>query len=127
MKLLRTALAAALAAAASLAHALTIVPYNADTVAKAMKQGAPVVLHFRADWCPTCRVQDKVLQQLKAEPGLDVTVFDVNYDKSAELKKQLGVEVQSTFIAYHGNTERTRSAGKIEAGEIKSVLQAALR
>ena len=36
------------------------------------KAGQPVALHFRADWCPTCRAQDKALQSLKAEKGLDL-------------------------------------------------------
>ncbi len=62
----------------------------------------PVALHFRADGCPTCRAQDKVLETPKAEPGLDVTVLEVNYDTEKDLKDQFGVRTQSTLVLLRG-------------------------
>jgi thiol:disulfide interchange protein len=132
MNLLRRFLLAAIAvSAASLAApalALDVQPYTPAALAQAQSAGKPVVLHFHADWCPTCRAQDKSLDALKAMPAekLDVTVLRVDYDKETELKRQLKVRTQSTFIAYHGATERARLVGGTSVDEVRGLLKAAL-
>ena len=55
MKTAKLLAALALSAAASLAFALDIQPYAAETLAAKQKAGEAVALHFHADWCPTCR------------------------------------------------------------------------
>ena len=70
----------------------------------------PVALHFRADGCPTCRAQDKVLETPKAEPGLDVTVLEFNCDTEKNLKGQFGVRTQSTLVLLQGPTERAAAS-----------------
>jgi thiol-disulfide isomerase/thioredoxin len=80
MKFARVIVSTLLVVGASMAHALDTKPYTADALAAAEKAGHPVALFFHADWCPTCRAQDKVLQSLKAEKGLDLTVLVANYD-----------------------------------------------
>ena len=50
---------------AASAFALEIKPYSADTFAQIQKSGAGVALHFHADWCPTCRAQEKVFNGWK--------------------------------------------------------------
>jgi thiol-disulfide isomerase/thioredoxin len=59
-----------------------------------------VTLHFRADWCPTCRARAKSLEVLKADPDLKLTVLSVDYDKEADLKKQLNIRNQSTLAQF---------------------------
>jgi thioredoxin 1 len=112
--------------ASSLVHALTLAPYSPEVLAKAQAAGEPVALHFHADWCPTCRAQDKVLESLKAEPNLEVLVLKVDFDKETALKKQLKVRAQSTFIVYRGATEKTRQTGETSADGIRAILRAAL-
>lgn len=57
-----------------------------------------VVLFFRASWCPTCVALDKDIKaNLKAIPE-SLTILDVNYDNSSELKKKYGVTYQHTFV-----------------------------
>lgn len=111
---------------ASLAQALTIAPYSADALAKAQAAGQPVALHFHAGWCPTCRAQDKALQTLQAEPGLDLQILTVDYDKETALKRQLKVQTQSTFIVYKGAAEKARDAGHTGADELRALLKKAL-
>jgi thioredoxin 1 len=118
------ALAAGLTALA--AHALEIKPYSAEALQAAQATGQPVAVHFRADWCPTCRVQDKSLAQLKAEKGLDITVLAVDYDKEKDLKRAMNVRAQSTLIVFKGKEERARLAGETEADKLRAALKAAL-
>lgn len=112
--------------ASSWAQALTVAPYQAATLAKLQAAGQPVALHFHADWCPTCRAQDKALQSLKADTALDIAVLTVDYDTELALKKQLKVLGQSTFVVFRGTVEKKRVMGETTPDGIRTVLRAAL-
>ena len=126
MKFARFIVSALLVAAASMAHALEVKPYSAQTLADAEKAGQPVALHFHADWCPTCRAQDKTLESMKSEKGLDLTILTVNYDTEKDLKKRFNVRTQSTMVVLKGTKEVARLAGDTSADSIRGVLKAAL-
>ena len=122
----RLALAASLLLAATLSQALTVTPYTPAALAAVQKSGEPLVLHFHAPWCPTCRAQDKAFDALKADPSLKVTLMEVDYDTEKALEKQLKVTAQSTLIVYRGPTERSRSTGETDPAKLKRTLQSAL-
>ena len=122
----RLALAAPLLLAATLSHALTVTPYTPAALAAAQKAGEPLVLHFHASWCPTCRAQDKAFEALKSVPSLKLTLMEVDYDAEKALEKQMKVTAQSTLIVFHGATERGRSTGETDPARLKSTLQGAL-
>lgn len=110
----------------SWSYALTVAPYSAEAFAKLQTAGEAVTLHFRADWCPTCRAQDKSLEVLKADPDLKLTVLAVDYDKETELKKQLNVRNQSTFVVYRGKVETGRQIGVTSPEAIRKALGSSL-
>ena len=126
MTLTRLIVSALLFVGASMAHALEIKPYTSDALAAAEKAGQPVALHFHADWCPTCRAQDKALQSLKAEKGLDITVLTVNYDTEKDMKRRFKVNAQSTFIVLKGQKESARLVGDTSSLNILTALKSAL-
>jgi thiol-disulfide isomerase/thioredoxin len=126
MTLTRLIVSALLLVGASMAHALEIKPYTSDALAAAEKAGQPVALHFHADWCPTCRAQDKALQSLKAEKGLDITVLTVNYDTEKDMKRRFKVNAQSTFIVLKGQKESARLVGDTSPLNILTALKSAL-
>ena len=126
MKLAHLVFCTLLASAAAMAHALDIKPYSPAALAEAQKADKPVALHFRADWCPTCRAQDKVLESLRSEPGLDLTVLAVNYDTEKELKKQFNIRTQSTLVLLHGQKESGRSIGDTTQAGLRAALKSAL-
>jgi len=71
--------------------------YNASKIAMA-SANHDVVLFFRASWCPTCIAVDKDIKaNLKAIPE-SLTILDVDYDNSTDLKKKYGVTYQHTFV-----------------------------
>jgi thiol-disulfide isomerase/thioredoxin len=123
---IRTFAATALFAAATVAQALTITPYSAPALAAAQQAGQPVAVHFHADWCPTCKQQEKSLAQLKTEPGLDITVLVANYDQEKELRKTMKVRTQSTMVVFKGSEERARLAGDTAPDKIRAALKAGL-
>ncbi len=70
--------------------------YSPEKLALAEK--GDVVLFFRASWCPTCRSLDADIKaHLDAIPE-GVTILDVDYDQSTELKKKYGVTMQHTLV-----------------------------
>ena len=114
-----------LLSASATAFALDIKPYTAQALSAEQQAGKPVTLHFHADWCPTCRAQDKVLQQWKGDASVPGTLLVVDYDKEKELKKQLGVRTQSTLIAYLGSVEKARLAGETDTEKLRTALLSA--
>lgn len=126
MSVARFIVSALLVGAVSLAQAFEVKPYSADALAAAEKAGQPVALHFHADWCPTCRAQDKALESMKGEKGLDLTILTVNYDTEKELKKRFNVRTQSTMVVLKGTKEVARLAGDTSADGIRGALKAAL-
>ena len=57
-----------------------------------------VVLFFRASWCPTCKAVDADIKAHLKEIPASLTILDVNYDNSTDLKKKYGVTYQHTFV-----------------------------
>ncbi|OIN93640.1 MAG: thiol reductase thioredoxin [Comamonadaceae bacterium CG1_02_60_18] len=115
-----------LAVSAMAAQALDIQPYSATALSQAQKANQPVALHFHADWCPTCRAQSQVLQGLKSEAGLDITVLVVNYDTEKDLKRRFNVRAQSTLVVLRGDKETYRVVGDTSPGGIRGALKSAL-
>lgn len=85
-----------------------------------------MALHFHADWCPTCRAQAQVLERLKDEPGLDITVLVADYDKESALKKAHKVRTRSVLISFRGKVEKARQTGGTSPQDIRAILRTAL-
>lgn len=126
MNFARLITATVLVAGCAWAQALEIKPYTDVALADAQKANQPIAVHFRADWCPTCRAQDKVLQSLKEEKGLDLTVLTANYDTEKALKRRFKINAQSTLVVLKGEKEAARLVGDTSVEGIRSALKAAL-
>lgn len=127
MKLARLLICASfLATAAAQAFALDVQPYTPQALAALQKADKPVARHFHADWCPTCRAQDKSIALLKDDPGLDITLLTVNDDTEKALKQAYKVRTQSTLVVLHGTRETARLVGDTSAVNIRAALKSAL-
>lgn len=126
MKLLKLCAIGLLAGAATLSQALELRPYSAPAFAQAQNAGQPVAVLFHADWCPTCRAQEKTLNSMKGESGLALTVFLANYDTEKDLKRQFGIRSQSTLVAMRGQKITARVIGDASPEGLRSALKSAL-
>jgi len=71
--------------------------YEASKIAMASATH-DVVLFFRASWCPMCRALNAdITAHLKDIPA-NLTILDVDYDNSVDLKKKYGVTYQHTLV-----------------------------
>ncbi len=71
--------------------------YLAESVAMA-SDTHDVVLFFRASWCPTCRALDSDINLNSKMIPASLSILDVDYDKSTDLKKKYSVTYQHTFV-----------------------------
>jgi thiol-disulfide isomerase/thioredoxin len=103
------------------------VPFNQARFDAALARGTPVIVHFGADWCPTCKAQKPVVQELLRQPKLQsVTLFEANYDTETALKKRLSVTQQSTFVVFKAGREVVRSTGQTQPPVLQALFDKAL-
>ncbi len=103
------------------------VPFTQAQYMEAVAAGKPVVVYLHADWCPTCRAQQPIVDRLSKDAHFkDVTIFVADFDKETALEKSLGVSQQSTFVVFKQGHEVTRSTGQTSDAAIRAVLEQAL-
>lgn len=93
----------------------------------AIKSGKTTVVDFHASWCPTCKKQEPILNEIVAMKGYDnVVAFKADYDQETDLKKSLNVSKQSTVIVFKGGKEVGRSTGATSKDELKKLIDMGL-
>lgn len=70
--------------------------YSADKLTRA--DSGDVVLFFKASWCPTCQVADADIKANRGNIPANLSILEVDYDSSQDLKKKYGVIYQHTFV-----------------------------
>jgi thiol-disulfide isomerase/thioredoxin len=85
-----------------------------------------VAVHFHADWCTTCKQQEKSFAQLKGDKNLDMVLLVADYDKEKDLRRSMKVRSQSTLVVFRGKAEKARLGGDTEPAKLRQALQAAL-
>jgi len=116
-----------LLAVPGLARALDIQPYTATALQQAQAAGKPLAVQFHADWCPTCKAQEKAFSGLRGDPQLKgITLLVANYDTERELKKAMNVRSQSVVVVFKGSKETARIGGETKPEKIKAALVTAL-
>ena len=122
------AFAVGAAALAGVAHAAPVQPFSDAAFHAAQAQGRSILVDVHADWCPTCRAQDPTIQRLAASPAFaKLVILKLDYDSQVKEERALGVNHQSTLIAFRGGSETGRSVGVTDPGGITSLAQTTLR
>jgi thioredoxin-like negative regulator of GroEL len=124
-----TVLTAALVTAGlfSSAWANTAVPFLAEGFEAAQASGSPILVEIHADWCPTCKDQQPILDRVTADPKFkDLKVFRVDFDAMKPAVKQFGAQMQSTLIVFKGAAQQGRSVGDTKQASIAALLDKSL-
>lgn len=132
----RTFLAATLAAAAApamtLAGGMTTVDYSdADPITRALAAGKTVFVDYAADWCSTCKAQERAINALRSgNPAYDENIVFVRVDwddfGSAPVTTERNIPRRSTLIVLKGDAELGRIVAGTGSDQIKGLLDTAL-
>ena len=103
------------------------IPFEQANFDLLLKQGAPVVLHIHATWCPTCKAQQAVLDELMPMSEFKgLSVLRADFDNETKLLRTYKVRNQSTFVVFRNGKEVTRSTGETDKARIAELLKKAL-
>jgi thioredoxin 1 len=102
-------------------------PYHKAQFDEQVASGKPTVVYLHATWCPTCKIQQPIVDRLSSDAEFkSLTVFEADYDKEVALKKSLRITQQSTFVVFKGGHEVARSTGETTEPAIRKMFEAAL-
>ncbi len=83
--------------------------------------GKSVLIDVTAPWCPTCKQQRPIVQEIEKErPSL--VVYEVDFDTAKDVLKRFRVQYQSTLIMFRGASEVGRSTGETDPARIRALV-----
>ncbi|MGH1576645.1 thioredoxin family protein [Planktotalea sp.] len=105
--------------------------YTPGLAKKHLDAGATVFLDFKADWCGTCRAQERVLTNLKQQNGAyekNIVFINVDWDTygTSQMVDRLKIPRRSTLVALKGKTEIGRIVADTSERNIKKLMDSAL-
>ncbi|HEX5337963.1 MAG TPA: thioredoxin family protein [Gallionella sp.] len=102
-------------------------PYTQDKLDALNKSGKPALVFIHADWCPTCRAQDAVLETLLPTGEFKaITTLRVDFDKQKSVVNAFGARYQSTLIVFKSGHEVARVTGETDRERIADLLRKAV-
>jgi thiol-disulfide isomerase/thioredoxin len=111
----------------SSAWADATVAFSEEAFKAAQASGSPILVEIHASWCPTCKAQKPILDQLTSAPKFkDLKIFRVDFDAQKPAVKAFKAQMQSTLIVFKGATEEGRSVGDTKQASIAALLDKSL-
>ncbi|MBY4894390.1 thiol reductase thioredoxin [Jannaschia sp. EhC01] len=126
--LILSAAALALAPVTAMAE---MIAYSPGTAEAAINAGDTVFVDFAADWCSTCRSQERTINALRdANPAYDanITFYRVDWDQygSGDLATSLNVPRRSTLVMFRDGVEVGRVVAGTREADIRALLDTGL-
>ena len=100
--------AAALLVFSVVSHAAEL--FDDQSFKQAQAAGKTILVDVTASWCPTCRQQRPIVEQIEKEKP-NLVVYEVDFDTAKDTLKRFRVQQQSTLIVFKGSKEVGRSTG----------------
>lgn len=103
------------------------IPYTQTGFDELQKAGKSILVEVHASWCPTCRAQAPIVNELlKKKEYQAITVLRVDFDSQKDALKTFNVSKQSTLLVFKGGKEMGRSTGDTSPSSIEALLQKAI-
>lgn len=88
-----------------------------------MKGTEPFALFFHAEWCPKCQKLNSEITENQSE--LNGKILKTNFDQETELKKEFGVNMQTTFVIFNASGEVSTKLTNPSLDELNTALEQA--
>lgn len=112
------------------ASALSATDYTPAGFAEAQASGEPFLVDFFANWCSTCKAQERVIEGLIEEnPAYgDIPIIRVDWDEHerGDLVRDMAIPRRSTLVVMQGTTELGRIVAGTGRDQIAALLDLAL-
>lgn len=96
-------------------------PFDAKAFQQAQTAGKTILVDVTASWCPTCKQQRPIVQEIEKEKP-NLVVYEVDFDTAKDALKRFQVQYQSTFIVFKGVSEVGRSTGETDPTRIRELV-----
>jgi thiol-disulfide isomerase/thioredoxin len=96
-------------------------PFDAEAFRSALAGEKVILVDVTAPWCPTCRQQRPIVEQIEREKP-DLVVLEVDFDTAKDVLKRFHVQYQSTLIVFRGSKEVARSTGETDPSLIRALI-----
>ncbi|KLI65081.1 hypothetical protein AAV99_00475 [Aurantiacibacter marinus] len=97
--------------------------YSATSFAAAQQEGRTIVVDVHADWCPTCRAQTPILNELRSDPRLADAIFmRVDFDNDRDFLRAHRIARQSTILVFRDGDEKGRSIAETNRGRLRTFV-----
>jgi len=99
------------------------VDYSAERFADAQEDGKTILVDVSAVWCPTCKAQRPILDELNADERLqDVLFVHVDFDTDKDFLRTHRIPRQSTIVIFDGKTEINRSVAETNRERLRGFV-----
>ena len=101
-------------------------PFSLAQFEQLKSQGKVVLVDVYADWCSTCKKQQKAFKAyFDKHPERDLHVLEVDFDKQKDVVTMLGAPRQSTLLLFKGNHQFWFSVAETRPQIIESKIEQA--
>ena len=107
------------------------IDYTPGLIKEKLAAGETVFVDFAADWCSTCKRQERILNELRAsnpEFNKNISFIRVDWDtySSHEVTKSRNIPRRSTLLMLRGEEELGRIIAGTSSDEIEALLESGL-
>ena len=107
------------------------IEYTPGLVKKRLAQGETVFIDYSAEWCTTCKSQERTIGALMSENpayAQAVTFIKIDWDKygRGELAQELNIPRRSTLVVLKGDQELGRIVAGTRRADIQALMDTAL-
>lgn len=100
---------------------MAIVNVNKSNLNDLIKSKNVTILEFWANWCPVCKMTEKVMLEVSKESG--VTVGRVNAERYSDIADRFGVLSIPTFIFFKSGVKRDRFSGYLSQKQMENRIE----
>ena len=107
------------------------IDYSQGDIKKALNDGKTVFVDYAADWCGTCKRQERVINKLRSEnPAYNKAITFVRVDldlfRSDEVATSRNIPRRSTLLVLKGEKELGRIVAGTSESDIKALMDLGL-